>query len=159
MVLLGNYSSYALIDDGEMRINMKIDNNHSSGAVLRIISEIKSIDDISMIVETRPTKYFSKGQPYSKRNPNSKIREENIWILESGLSDRELLDSHIIQLLSFLKKRANVMKELQLECHIDIMCSFSSKNGQGGFTLEHELLRELSKYAIDLIVNLYPPGR
>lgn len=136
---------------------MVIYNNHYSGAVLRIISEKQSIDDISTILHTTPTKYFIKGQTYSKRNPNSRKRDENIWILKSGLNENESLDLHINYLLDFLKEKADVIKELKSECEIDIVCSFSSENGQGGFTLDHELLIELTKYEIDLVVNLYPP--
>jgi len=131
----------------------------SSGAVLRIVSENKSIDDISDSLNTRPTRCFIKGQLFSKRNPNSKKRENNIWLLESGLKESESLELHIQQLISFIKEKQGAFKKLKLDCEIEIMCSFSSGNGQGGFTLNHELLQELTESGIDLVVNLYPPER
>lgn len=136
---------------------MQIENNQSSGAVLRIVSEKRSIDDISNFLNTRPTRYFVKGQLYSKRNPNSRKRENNIWLLESGLNSKDSLELHIKHLLNFIKKKADRLKKLELECEIDIVCSFSSGNGQGGFTLEHQLLKELTENTIDLVIDLYPP--
>ncbi len=136
---------------------MEMNNGHSSTAVLRIASEVKSIDDIINILCTRPTRSFIKGEPYSKRNPNSRKRECNLWLLESGLDGKESLESHIRQILQFMKVKADALEKLQLECEIDIMCSFASENGQGGFTMDHELLKELSVYLVDLVVNLYPP--
>lgn len=136
---------------------MSIDTNHWSGAVLRIISTQKSIEDINTMINIKPARVCIKGEPYSKRNQDSRKREENIWILESNLSEYEPLDLHISHLLSFLKGKSDVLKELQLDCYIDIVCSFSSENGQGSFTLDHDLLKELTENAIDLIVDLYPP--
>lgn len=138
---------------------MNNNNDHSSTAVLRIVSQKKSIEEISNILNTRPTSYCLIGQPYSQRNQNSKIREENIWLLENGLNKNESLELHIRQLLYFLKAKAEFVKELQLECEIDIVCSFSSEIGQGGFTLDHELLKDLTENSLDLVVNLYPPER
>lgn len=138
---------------------MNINRDHSSTAVLRLASQKMSIDEISNILNTKPTRCLFKGQPYSKRNLKSKIREENLWILESGLDEYKPLELHIKHLLSFLKTKAQFIRELQLECEIDIVCSFSSEIGQGGFTLDHELLKELTENSLDLVVNLYPPER
>ena len=129
-----------------------------TSAVFRIISEKLSIEEINVIIKTQPTRYCVKGEQYSKRNPKSKIREENIWIFESELDEQELLQSHIEYFLSFLKENSDSIRELQPECEFDIMCSYSSLNGQGGFTLDHETLKELTAYPIDLSINLYPPG-
>jgi hypothetical protein len=142
-----------------MVINMNINKDHTSTAVLRIASKNKSIDEITNVLNTKPTRCLFKGQPYSKRNPKSNIREENLWILESVLDEYEPLELHIRHLLTFLKTKAEFIKGLQLECEIDIVCSFSSEIGQGGFTLDHELLKELTENSLDLVVNLYPPER
>jgi hypothetical protein len=129
-----------------------------SGAVLRIISQKKSIDAICAKIDTPPTRYYEKGELYSKRNPNSRIREENIWILNSLLDRKAFPDIHIKYLVSVLRKNSNGVKELQQECGIDIMCAYSYGNGYEGFTLNHALLKELSEYSVELIINLYPPG-
>jgi len=133
-------------------------NDHWTVAVFRIHSETKSIEDICNKINTQPTRYQLKGELYSKRNPKSKIREENLLIYKSPLSDQETIESHIKYFLSFLKDKVKCLEELQAECEFDIMCAYSSENGQGGFTLDKNILKELAVYPIDLSINLYPPG-
>lgn len=130
-----------------------------TSATFRIISENLSIEDICLKINTQPTKYFVKGELCSKRNPKSRVRKENLWLLESVLSDQNTIESHVKYFLSFLKKNEDGIKELQAECKFDIVCAHSSENGQGGFILEHEVLKELTAYPVDLSINLYPPER
>jgi len=136
---------------------MKMNEDRWTKASFRIYSETKSIKDISAKINALPTAYHEKGELLSKRNPKSKVREENLWILHSELSDQETLESHIRYFLSFLRENANGIRELHAECEFDIFCSYSSINGQGGFTLEHETLKRLATYPVDLSIDLYPP--
>jgi hypothetical protein len=138
---------------------VQVDAEHWCSAVLRILSESMSIEDISAKINFQPTRCHIKGEPYSKRNPKSRIRGENIWILESCLTDQDTLEATIDYFLSFLKEREDVIKSLQEECVFDIYCAYSSSNGQGGFTLEHKMLKEFTMYPIDLSINLYLPDR
>ena len=127
-------------------------------AVFRIISEKKSIEEICDIMKVEPTRYHKKGELQSKRDPKSKKREENIWILKSSLDEHESLQSHIEHLISFVKDYSDSIKVLMQECEFDIMCAYSSGDGQGGFTLDHKLLLGLTFYPIDLSISLYPPS-
>ncbi len=138
---------------------MQLDRSRWSSALLRIMSITRSIEYISDKMEYEPTEYHKKGELCSKRNPNSKIREENLWILKSKLSEQESLESHIENYLSFLEERADGIIELQPDCEFEFMCAYSSENGQGGFTLGHEVLKKLTAYPIDLSINLYPPPK
>ena len=136
---------------------MKPSEDRWTSAAFRIISEKLNIEDIYAKITFQPTKCFVKGELCSKRNQKSKIRESNLWILESKLNDQETIERHIEYFLSFLKENAEGIRALQAECEFDIFCGFSSENGQGGFTLDHEILEELAKYPVGLSVNLYPP--
>ena len=138
---------------------MNINIDRWSSAAFRILSEKKSISDICNILNTQPTRFYLKGDSYSKRNPKSKIFEENVWILESELGDQEPLEAHIEYFLLFLKKNEDSIKNLQTECEFAIMCAYSSESGQGGFTLNHEILREITMFPVDLSINLYPPEK
>ena len=136
---------------------MQTSEDHWTDAVFRIISEKLSIEDICTKINTQPTRCFIKGELYNTRNPaKSKTRGENLWILESKLNGQASLEAHIEYFLSFLKDHVDCVAELQAECEFDIMCAYSSGNGQGGFTLDHEILRELVAYPVDLSINLYP---
>jgi len=137
---------------------MQIDKERWTSAVFRICSETKSIEDICATIHEQPTKVFKKGTHCIEGNPKSHIREVNLWLLKSKLSDQEPLEAHIEHFLSFLKENAEGIGELQTECEFDIFCGFSSQNGQGGFTLDHKILKELTAYPVDLCLDLYPPS-
>jgi hypothetical protein len=136
---------------------METNENHWTSAVFRIMSKNKSIKDICMKINSQPTNYYVKGKLYSKRNPESKIREENLWILNSKLGEQDTIEDHIEYFLLFLKENEAGIRELQPECEFEIMCAYSSESGQGGFTLDHQRLKALTAYPIDLSINLYPP--
>ena len=142
---------------GREMIKMASDDNCWSNAVFRVSSESKSIEHISETLDIQPTRYIIKGESLSKRNPKSKKSEVNLWILESILSEQDMIESHIEYFISFLDKKKNSIDKLKDECVFDIACAYSSANGQGGFTLCHETLTNLSLYPINLSINLYPP--
>jgi hypothetical protein len=137
---------------------MQTNEDHWTSAAFRIISESLSVEEICAKINTQPTKYFRKGELSSKGNPKSRVREENLWLLKSQLSNRDTIEAHVEHFLSFLKENEDGIKYLQTECEFDIACAYSSGNGQGGFTLDHEALKELTAYPVDLSINLYPPA-
>ena len=66
------------------------------------MSKNRSIEYISDKMDSKPTEFRIKGEHCSKRNPKSKIREENLWILKSKLGEQELLESvEVIQNKSY----------------------------------------------------------
>jgi hypothetical protein len=116
---------------------MQTNNDCWTRATLRISSKTKRIDDICEKINARPSRVFNIGELCSKRNPKSKVREENLWLLKSELSDQETIESHIKHFLSLLKENREGIQELNTECEFEIFCSYSSLNGQGGFTLDY----------------------
>jgi hypothetical protein len=101
---------------------MQTDNNRWSRAAFRIISDSKSIEEISAIIKSQPTRHYLKGERCSKRNPKSQIREVNLWLLESRLSDQESLQSHIEYFLSFLKDKTDGIKNCKMIVNL-ILCA------------------------------------
>ena len=138
---------------------MEEDKEHWSSASLRILSEQKSIEYINTKLNTQPTEYRIKGERCSINNPKSMIREVNVWLLDSKLGEYDSLQLHIEDLISFVREKSDAIKELQPECEFSLACAYSSGNGQGGFTLHYETLRDLAAYPIDLSINLYSSGR
>lgn len=129
-----------------------------TSAAFRIFSETISAEEISKRVNCQPTRCYAKGERCSKRNPRSSIREENLWILESGLTEQDTVEAHIVHFLSFLKENAEAIAELQPDCEFEVMCAFfSSEDVQADFTIDHKIIKELAAFPVILIVNLYPP--
>jgi Domain of unknown function (DUF4279) len=84
------------------------------------------------------------------------VRQESLWLLESGLTTLEPLESHIEKLVCFLEEKTELFSNLLSSCSVIIICGFSSENGQGGFTLTSKLLSRIAVLSVDLSVYLYP---
>lgn len=126
-------------------------------AVLQISSKTLTVEEISAKLNTQPTKYFAKGEPNGKEDSETQKREENLWVLKSGVPVQERLEPHINYFLSFLKENSDAVTELQPDCEFEFVCSYASKNGQGGFTFFCEEMKALAAFPVKLSVGLYPP--
>jgi len=128
-----------------------------SAVSLCIASQALSTVEITRILDTRPHSTTEKGSPVSKRNPSGPVQQQSVWMLESGVNSNEPLETHITKLVEYIEAHRVLLEGLLSNCTIDLRCSFSSSNGQGGFVLDTLLLKRLSALPIDLIVDLYPP--
>jgi hypothetical protein len=129
-----------------------------NSVALRISSKTRSVAEISRMLNMKPTRSSDKGTLTSPRNPHSKIREESMWILDSDLTDSQPLEAHITKLIGYIEQNITVLKDLLVDCEIDMWCAFASNNGQGGFLLDAKLMKRLTVIPIDIIVSLYPSG-
>jgi Domain of unknown function (DUF4279) len=135
-----------------------MNNQNWSVASLRISSSVVGSAKISSILGIEPTIAYEKGTPLSHRNPKSKLREQTIWLLESGLDSSVSLERHIEHLVKIVENKINLFKELAHSCEMDLSCGFSSKAGQGGLVLESHLLQRMALIQLDFILDLYPPS-
>jgi len=128
-----------------------------SSASLHISSETIALNDICEILNTNASHSHERGSPVSPRNPNSPLRQKNLWILNSSLEDSLPLENHIEELVTFLELKYDALKKLFSKCEIELFCGFSSTCGQGGFVLTADLLKRISVFPIDIVLDLYPP--
>lgn len=124
-------------------------------AALRLQSSILTADEISNVMQLSPTDSFEKGTPYSQRNPMSKIREQTLWIWESGCSQAESIELHLERVASLIESKHTELQKLLRTCLIDIFCGYSSEVGQGGFALNSSLLKRIASLDIDIIFDIY----
>ncbi len=127
-----------------------------NAASIRIFSRSMSPQEISEALNSEPTHSHKKGDPVSKRNPEGAKRNENLWVLESGIDSSEPLDGHIEKLVEIIERKLDAFKILLQKCEIDIFCGFSSENGQGGFVITSDLMKRLTIIPIDIVLDLYP---
>ncbi len=78
-----------------------------------------------------------------------------MWILDSGLTDSQPLDAHIEKLISYVEQNISVLRDMLVDCEIDMWCAFTSSNGQGGFLLDARLLKRLTVIPVDIMVSIY----
>lgn len=134
---------------------MKSRTDKSCSATLRIASKAISVDDISTVMGVRPSESYDIGDVISKRSPTPTLRTESVWLFSSGVPDAQPLEDHIEELLAFSEQRAFNLKQLSSECDIEMFCTFSTFNGQGGFVLDKFAAQRVAKLGIDLVFDLY----
>jgi hypothetical protein len=127
-----------------------------SSASLRIFGEKLRPEQIDAMLGLKATHIHLKGQ---RRSPRHKaVWRESLWSLRSRLSDDHSIADHLEWLLERLEPKADAIKTLSAEYHLDFFCGFSSDSGQGGFKLDSITLERIAKLGVPLVVDLYPPG-
>jgi hypothetical protein len=124
---------------------------------IRISSEVLTPQEITGVLGLQPSKALEKGARAIVDNPRSAILTHAVWLLESGLPSASSLEAHIEALLDMVEGRADALEQLAKTCDIEFFLGFSSDNGQGGFTIEHDVLARIAELPIDLSLDLYPP--
>jgi hypothetical protein len=130
-----------------------------SKASFRVFSSSLTAAEITTRLELTPTRSHEAGDPVSLRRLNAPVRHKAGWLLESGLNASEPMDRHLSALLEQLEPKLDRLQALASACRMDFFCGFSSRTGQGGFTLEPELLARLALIpGLGLDLDLYPQG-
>jgi hypothetical protein len=112
----------------------------------------------------QPTRTHKMGEPRGFRRKDGSISQsivwkDSAWHLNAPLKRDQNLAEHIKWLLDVLEPKHDIIKALSPECTlIRFFCGFSSGNGQGGFELDVQTLRRLSKLDIPFVLDLYPPS-
>jgi hypothetical protein len=64
---------------------------------------------------------------------------------------------HLKWLLNLLEPKAGIIKGIADRFCVDLFCGFSSESGQGGFTLDAQILQRIARIGIAFSLDLYPP--
>ena len=118
---------------------------------LRVASDKHTLEEIKFILG-EPTKGFSIGDDYSK---GTRKRKFTLWSLESSKSPDEILESHLEEILNYLDSRKLDISIFVDVFDADISCMLSSDNGQGGATLSAKLMKKISEYNLNLVLDVY----
>ena len=71
--------------------------------------------------------------------------------------EQDYLDDHVTEILNLIKDKKSQLWEIEKSSEISIWCAFASEDGQGGFIFSQSILQQISKFPVNLVVNLYPP--
>jgi uroporphyrin-III C-methyltransferase len=133
-------------------------NDHSkwSKASLLIFSDTLEPKAIAERLGLSESKSHQKG---SLKGPRAPLPwKESLWCLQSPLGDERDMVEHLQWLLDVIEPKAEALKDLSKYCKkIIFFCGFSSSHGQGGFTLDPQLLVRLANLGIPFSLDLYPP--
>jgi hypothetical protein len=124
-------------------------------ASLRVSGDALQPDEIGSLLDLKPTKVHLKGEP---RPGKSKLVWNNsLWLLQSPSSDDCEPAQHLEWLLNSLEPKAGIIKDIADRFRVELFCGFSSENGQGGFTLDAQMLQRIASLGIPFALDLYPP--
>lgn len=130
----------------------------SASAALRVFTQEPNTAFISHCLGVNATEQHHKGDLMSKKNTQSGVFKESLWLYKSPLPESRPLSEHIEVILTILESPDADLKSHRCKVtSIDVFCKFTSESGQGSMELNALLLQRLAKQQIDLIVDLYPP--
>lgn len=125
---------------------------------LRIASRSLKTKDIVEKLKQEPTESYDIGEPISLRGKDKLVREQCMWILESGLEKTIPFEKHLECIVDFIKKNQEKIEGLSKVCDIDLFCEYTSYESQGGFTILGSQLDTIGKLPIDIIFDTYCLG-
>ena len=124
---------------------------------IRITSEVITTREVTQKLRLKPTRTYEKGEHARTKSSHPATWSASVWVLDSGLPSTAPLEAHIETLLDKLEDHTEVLQELAIENEVEFFLGFSSATGQGGFTLEHDILGRLAALPVAVTLDLYPP--
>ena len=124
-------------------------------AGLRVGSETKDADEISAALGVVCTREFRRGDLMSPRNPDSRVRSENLCLVASELPDAASPSEHVIHLARRITGGAAGIAALAGEARLDIFIGVEFTGEQGSIVLTAEALHELTAFPIAIVIDTY----
>lgn len=129
-----------------------------SSVTLRIASKTMKAREITDVMEEMPSESHDVGEILSAKSAQLTLRSESLWLLLFDVPEERPLEEHIDALLSFAEKRQSQLSRLSSVCDIEVYCSYSTFNGQGGFVFDHVLAKRMALTGMDFIFDLFLLG-
>ncbi len=126
-------------------------------ASLRLFGDQLQPDEVSRLLNLKPTESAPKGLETVAPSGKSRISPTGRWILESQehVHSTDSQD-HIAWLLDQLDKSGAVPCKIPGVGRADICCFWLGATGNGGPEFSPEVLGRLAKYQLTLSLDIYP---
>jgi hypothetical protein len=108
------------------------------------------IEGISSALGLSPTHVHRLGEA----NMIGKPFPHDMWMLNSGLHDRESLDAHLKWLIEKLTPHYDFIRFLKSNAELTIYCGLNCNNDQCGFSLTPEALSIFTELGIPMEVTI-----
>lgn len=129
-------------------------------ADLCLRSRVLSDEEITQALGIKPSRVAHKGEPLSQRNPNSRFREDTVWILGSGLSTDIPLDQQIEKLFTSISGKEDkfiYFKKKDIDFQLYFYCGYSTPTGQGSVVLAADLMQKMVEIGAYFLLDFYGP--
>jgi Domain of unknown function (DUF4279) len=112
--------------------------------------------EITGLLGLQPSWVSERGQPVSRRNPGSPVRQHTTWALSSGLPESEVLQSHLLALLDVVSPaRAAISQLLQHGSDLCLSCMVTASPTGNLVEVEAETLSRIAHTGLALVLDVY----
>lgn len=131
---------------------MEDENYFNYSASLRIFSESDvDFEEIESVLGVSASMSYRKGDRRRPKGPESRY---NIWILESGLSEEECLENHLLALWRVIKPHKDYLKSLKEKAIVDIFCGYRSSSHTAGLEVGYQAFDVFRELEIDFSLSI-----
>jgi hypothetical protein len=124
---------------------------------IRVASQRLTAAEIQTMVGEAPATKAERGDKISQHSPQAGVHNSSWCSYNSPVPSDGPPQAHIEWLTEFIMGHAQAIEALKDDCEFDARMSFSSRSGQGAFTLDGATLSTLGRLGVQLHVDLYPP--
>lgn len=124
-------------------------------AALRISSSTMSASLISNSLKIKGGRLIEpKAKNHIEKNIAGQVPESR-WIFESPLDDSRPISEHVDFILKLIEEHLDEFREIVKQGEIDIWCTVTIGDSQGGVDLDPSLIKRLTVVPIRIIFGLY----
>jgi hypothetical protein len=128
---------------------------------MRFHSRNLSVAQLSEKLGVHPSSSCEIGTPLNIADPNSKLRNENLWKLEYQRPPDSRLKECIAKPIQFLEDRKDVIESIRSEVEIDLFCGCGVDADLFALCLcfDRELIQRLASLHLDVLIDVMPYKR
>jgi hypothetical protein len=137
------------ISKGDFMENEELYFSYSS--TLRISGDIDNINEISNILELKPTYFHRKGE---KRTKISNPYKNDMWQYSPDIAEEKQLEEHINTLWNSIKHKKTEIFKLKEKYKVDIFNGYRSNCDTAGFEISYSCLEMFIELKIPFGVSI-----
>ncbi|WP_183960538.1 DUF4279 domain-containing protein [Chiayiivirga flava] len=130
-----------------------------SRAALRIFGDDLVPDEISVLLGSRPTDSYSKGEVRHTSTGHVITRKTGMWKITAAPREPEDLDHQVHEVLSALSSDMAVWSTLNQKYQIDLFCGLFMEGSNEGCSLSVATMSALAARGIEVGFDIYAPDR
>jgi hypothetical protein len=123
----------------------------SYSSTLRISGNIDNLNEISDILELKPTYFHRKGEKPAKI---SRPFENDMWMFSPDIAEEKPLEEHINALWNLIKNKKTDIIKLKEKYKIDIFNGYRSNCDNAGFEVPYNCLEMFIELKIPFGVSV-----
>jgi hypothetical protein len=125
-----------------------------TSATLRVFRDGGSAAAVTDVLGIQPSMSHDAGEPRSPRDPRP--WPHAMWALDSPRPDTDGLDAHLAWLCDRLAGCVQGLRHLRTEGYrLDFFCFVEVLNGQGGVSINPDVITQLGRLPVELVVDIY----